>query len=95
MAYSIVFVLAWAIWTYASAGHRLVRPDLDARLIAGGRRMGIAYVVVFVVPIIMAFLSPLISFILYGVVVLGFVAATVGGRWDTVMLLSRGKSAIE
>jgi hypothetical protein len=35
---------------------------------------------------ILAFVSPLASFAVYGLVVVGFLVATIGGRWDRAML---------
>ena len=76
----------WGMWTYAATGHRLVRPDLDPALIRAPSLMGRAYVVALLIPIALAFVSPLASFILYGLIVLGFFLATVSGRWEAAMV---------
>ncbi len=76
----------WGLWAYATHDHRLVRPDLEEPLIRGGRRMGAIYTAVLAAALALAFLSPLGSFLVYGLVVLGFFLATVGGRWDKAML---------
>jgi uncharacterized membrane protein len=81
-----VALSAWGMWSYAAAGHRLVRADLDPALIRGSSRMGRAYAVVLLIPIGLSFASPLASFILYGAVVAGFLLATVSGRWDVAMV---------
>ncbi len=83
----VVVAAGWGLWSYVSTGHRLVRPDLDPTLIRDGRRMGYVYAGVMAIPIILAFVSPTASFILYGLIVLGFFLATVTGQWETVMLL--------
>jgi uncharacterized membrane protein len=76
----------WGMWTYAVSGRRLVRPDLEPALIRGPSLMGRAYAVALLVPIGLSFGSPLVSFILYGIVVLGFFSATVSGRWEVAMV---------
>jgi uncharacterized membrane protein len=76
----------WSMWTYAATGHRLVRPDLDPALIRGPSLMGRAYTVVLVIPIGLSFVNPTASFVLYGLVVLGFLVATVSGRWEVAMV---------
>jgi uncharacterized membrane protein len=76
----------WGMWTYAAAGHRLVRSDLDPALIRGPSLMGRAYTVALLVPLGLSFVSPLVSFILYGMIVVGFFLATVFGRWDVAMV---------
>ena len=76
----------WGLWAYTTHKHRLVRPDLEESLIRGGRRMGAVYTGVLVAALALAFLSPLGSFLVYGLVVLGFLLATISGRWDPVML---------
>jgi uncharacterized membrane protein len=77
---------AWGMWAYAATGHRLVRPDLDPALIRGPSLMGRAYAAVLLIPIGLSFASPLVSFILYGMIVLGFFSATVSGRWEVAMV---------
>ena len=63
-----------------------MRPDLPAALIRGPSLMGRAYAVGLLIPIGLSFVSPTASFILYGVIVLGFFAATVSGRWEVAMV---------
>ncbi len=81
----------WAMWSYASAGHRLVRPDLDPALIRGPSLMGRAYAVALLIPIGLSFVNPVVSFVLYGMIVFGFFVATVSGRWDVAMVWPPGR----
>ncbi len=76
----------WGMWAYAATGHRLVRPDLEPALIRGGSLMGRAYALAMLVPIGLSFVSPSVSFILYGMIVFGFFLATLSGRWEVAMV---------
>ena len=76
----------WGLWAYATSKRRLVIPELEEALIRGGRRMGAVYVGVLAAALILAVFSPLASFAVYGLVVLGFFLATVGGRWEQAMI---------
>ncbi len=94
----IVFDMGWAIWAYATGGHRLVDPDIDPDLVRGGRLMGGIYSLVMAPPLLLAFAFPKLSFALYGVIVAAFIAATMLGRWDVVTIWptphnSRGETA--
>lgn len=77
---------ALGMWVYAAAGRRLVREDLHASLIRGAALMGVAYSAVLLIPIGLSFINPAVSFILYGLVMLGFFLATVSGRWELAMV---------
>lgn len=81
-----ISLCGWAMWAYAATGHRLVRPDLDPALIRGPSLMGRVYAVALLLPIGLSFVSPRVSFILYGLFVLGFFSATVSGRWEVAMV---------
>lgn len=48
--------------------------------------MGVAYSAVLLIPIGLSFINPAVSFILYGLVMLGFFLATVSGRWELAMV---------
>jgi uncharacterized membrane protein len=76
-----VFLMGWAMWTYASSNHRLVAssaiPDLGRRV----RTIGLVYLAVSAVPLALAFVSPVASIIVYAVMVLAVIGLTViGGR---------------
>jgi hypothetical protein len=73
-------LMGWAMWTYASSGHRLVAstasPDLGRRV----RTIGLVYLAVSAVPLALAFVSPVASMIVYAAIVLGVIGFTVIGR---------------
>jgi uncharacterized membrane protein len=79
-----VFLMGWAMWTYANSGHRLVassaNPDLGRRV----RTIGLVYLAVSAVPLALAFVSPVASMIVYAAIVLGVIGFTVIGRWRNV-----------
>ena len=82
----VITLCSWGMWVYATTGGRLVRPDLDPALIRGPSLMGRVYAVALLVPIGLSFVSPRASFILYGMIVFGFLLATVSGRWEVAMV---------
>jgi uncharacterized membrane protein len=86
-----MFFMGWAMWTYATAHHRLVADDLDERLVRGASRMGLLYCVVLAVPLGLAFISPVAAMVVYGAVVSAFIGFTAAGRWETVTVW-RGRS---
>jgi uncharacterized membrane protein len=88
-----IATIAWGMFAYASAGHRLVRSDLDPSLIRGGSLMGRVYAIALLIPIGLAFVSPVASFVLYAVMVLLFFLATVSGRWEVAMVWRPTKQA--
>jgi uncharacterized membrane protein len=88
----LLFLVGWAMWSYATAGHRLVAADVDDALIAGGRRMGLAYLAVLVAASALAFVSPVVSMVVYAMIVVAFVGFTVAGRWETVTIWRRSAS---
>lgn len=83
----LAIVLAnWSMWIYSATGHRLVNPDLDPALIRGPSLMGGVYTAALLIPIGLSFVSPFVSFMLYGMIVFGFFLATVSGRWEVAMV---------
>ena len=46
--------------------------------------MGVAYFVVLGVPLVLAFVSPIASMVVYAGIVAGFIGFTIVGRWETV-----------
>ncbi len=81
------FLMLWAMFAYATAGRRLVSDDLDANLIRGGRQMGLLYGLVMAAATLIAFVSPVLSFALFGLIVAVIIALTVLGRWDVAMVV--------
>ena len=84
-----LFLTGWAMWSYATSQRRLVRSELDEALVSGGRRMGVLYLAVLTVPLVLAFISPVVSMVVYALVVSAFVGFTGAGRWETVTVLRR------
>jgi uncharacterized membrane protein len=85
----LAFVSAWSIWAYATFDRRLTAPDLDAMLIKGGNRMGVAYAFVFAVAAALAFVSPQAAYAAIGVLVGTIITFTMLGRWETVMVWAK------
>lgn len=84
----MLFVLGWAMWTYATANHRLVSDDIDDTTVRGARVMGLVYFAVLTVPLGLAFVAPLASMVVYAAVVAAFIGFTIVGRWETVTVWS-------
>jgi uncharacterized membrane protein len=82
----IVFGAGWAMFGYATGRACLVSTAVPDTVVAGGRRMGLAYQLYLLPSLAMALLSPVASFLLYGVFVAAIVFATILGRGEAVML---------
>jgi len=89
----LLFVMGWAMWTYATTGHRLVREDADDELAHGARTMGIAYSVTLLIAVAMAFIGPVASMIVYAAIVAAFIGFTIAGRWEAVTIWRRPSRA--
>jgi uncharacterized membrane protein len=76
----LIFFMGFSIWTYVTGKHRLVPKDLDPNLIKGGKIMGCVYFAVLLAAIGLSFVSPLVSAIVYGAVVVVFISLTIVGR---------------
>ncbi len=86
-----VFFMGWAMWSYATANHRLVSRQLEEAVVRGGRTMGLLYLAVLAVPLVLAFVSPVASMVVYAAVVSAFIGFTIVGRWEAVTIW-RGRS---
>ena len=75
------------LWFYATGKRRLVGNDLDQSIIKGGNMMAIAYLVLIVIATCIAFANPVISFILYFVIVVAVIILTAIGRTELVVAL--------
>ena len=76
----LIGVMLYVHWRYASAGHRLVAPDLDPALIRAIGNRTLLGSVAYGAAIGLAFLSPWLSLAIYVGVPLGFVIAILSGR---------------
>jgi len=81
----LIFNMGWALWSYATGKHRLVESDLDPDLVKGGKIMGLIYTLIMLPAIVISFFNPVLSFFIYGLMVLIIIFATVLGRSEMVM----------
>jgi uncharacterized membrane protein len=81
----LVFIMASILFRYATGKHRLVDDDIDPGLVRGANLMGIIYCVIIIIGIGLSFVSPLASFIVYGLIVVTFGVATALGKWELVV----------
>jgi uncharacterized membrane protein len=89
------FMTAWAIFWYATSGHRLASSDLDPEVIRGGRQMGFVYMVCLLFSIAVSLISPLASYVLYGLFVAVIILFTVIGRAEVVMTWGVGSDTMD
>jgi uncharacterized membrane protein len=78
----VVFNMGWAIWSYTTKNYRLVYDDIDPNIAKGGRKMGFIYSLILIPAILISFANPIISFVIYGVMVIGFMILTMLGRGE-------------
>lgn len=83
----LIFNLGWALWSYATRKRRLTDSDIDLDWAKGGSKMGLVYFIIILLAIGLSFINPIISFFIYGLIVVAFILATVLGRGELVMSL--------
>ncbi len=83
----LLFLGGYALWTYSTWKHILVIPDLDPGLVKGARRMGYVYFIILIAAIIVAIFIPLISIIIYGLMVLAIILLTATGRTERAFIV--------
>lgn len=88
-----VFATAWAIFAYATIGHRLASSDLDPEVTRGATRMGFVYMTVMVVAMTISIVSPVAAYVLYGLFVVTVIAFTMVGRAEVVVILPKQAGA--
>ena len=81
------FLGLWALWLYATGKHRLVDADIEQEIVKGGNLMAIAYLATILIAIGIAFVNPVISFILYFLIVVAVILLTAIGRGELVTTL--------
>jgi uncharacterized membrane protein len=81
----LIFNSGWAIWAYVTGKRRLVEEDLDPALVRGGSLMGLVYALIMLPAIGISFVNPVISFFIYGFIVVAFIIFTALGRQEIVM----------
>ena len=83
----ILFNLGWATFAFITGKRQLVGEDYDPKVIKGGKLMGLVYTLIMIPAIGMAFISPKISFIIYGIFVLAFIFFTMLGKGEVAMVM--------
>ncbi|NIO21259.1 MAG: DUF1211 domain-containing protein [Candidatus Aenigmarchaeota archaeon] len=81
----LIFNSGWAIWAYVTGKRRLVDENLDPALARGGSLMGLVYTVIMLFAIGISFVNPVISFFIYGLIVVAFITFTALGRAEIAM----------
>jgi len=81
------FLGLWALWLYATGKHRLVDTDIEHEIVKGGNMMAIAYLVTILIALGISFVSPVISFILYFLIVVAVIILTAIGKAELVVAL--------
>ena len=76
----LMFIGGYSLWTYSTWKRKLVSSDLDPDLIKGAKRMGYLYFAILAIAIVVAFIIPAISIIIYGVFVLTILVFTLIGK---------------
>ncbi len=82
----LIFNMGWALWSYATGKHRLVESDLDSDIIKGAKIMGLIYTLIMLTAIVISFFNPIISFFIYGLMVLIIILGTVLGKTEMVTI---------
>jgi uncharacterized membrane protein len=80
----LMFLMGFAMFSYAAGGHRLVDPTFDPVVIRGARIMGYVYIAVLLSGIAISFVSPLVSTLVYGAQALVILVFTIVGKADIV-----------
>ena len=81
------FLGLWTLWLYASGKYRLVDTELEYEIIRGGNLMAVAYLVIILIALGIAFVNPVISFILYFLIVVAVIILTAIGKEELVVAL--------
>ena len=76
-----------ALWMYATGRNRLVDSDFDPELRKGANMMAIAYLVTILIALGIAFVNPVISFVMYFLIVVAVIILTAIGKWELVTTL--------
>ncbi len=81
-----LFFIGWVMWTYSTSDRAGLTNDVDRDLVRGGRIMGLIYFAVFAAPLGLAFISPTVSMVIYGFIVVVFISFTMTGRDEAVTI---------
>ena len=81
------FLGLWSLWLYATGKNRLVDSDVDPYVKKGVNMMAIAYLTKILIALGIAFVNPVISFILYFLIVTAVIILTAIGKFELVTIL--------
>jgi uncharacterized membrane protein len=81
------FLGLWSLWLYATGKNRLVDSDVDPYVKKGVNMMAIAYLTTILIALGIAFVNPVISFILYFLIVATVIILTAIGKFELVTIL--------
>lgn len=81
------FLGLWSLWLYATGKNRLVDSDVDPYVKKGVNMMAIAYLTTILIALGIAFVNPVISFILYFLIVTAVIILTAIGKFELVTIL--------
>lgn len=88
----IMFFLGFSLWSYATGKRNLVDSGVDKTVIKGAKTMEYIYFLIIMIAIVLAFIMPLISVIIYGTIVILFITFTSMGRSENVVIWSMTKN---
>lgn len=80
------FVGLTSLWIYATR-RGLVNDDIEPSVVKGGILMGVVYIAITLVGVGIAFINPIISFILYFLIVAVVITMTAIGKVELVIML--------
>jgi uncharacterized membrane protein len=83
----LIFCSGWAIWAYVTGKRRLVDEGIDPAAVRGGSLMGLVYTIIMLSAIGISFVNPVISFFIYGFIVVAFIIFTALGRGEIAMMV--------
>jgi uncharacterized membrane protein len=81
-----LFFIGWAMWIYGTSDRANLSSELDRGVVRGARTMGLIYFAVFAVPLGLAFVSPVVSMVIYGLIVVVFIGFTLIGRDEAITI---------
>ena len=84
----IMFFLGFSLWSYATGKKNLVDSSVDSTVIKGAKIMGYIYFIIISVALVLAFIMPVISILIYGIIVILFIVFTSIGKSEKVIMWS-------
>ena len=80
----LLFITLVSLWGYSTSLGRLTEGEIDQRFVRGGKLMGIVYIILILITMGISFVSPVASFIIYGVLVVTIILLTAFGKAEIV-----------